>query len=437
MRRLYISIILTVMGSLFFISWGLDRLVASNTANNDVYEESNELQLYKQLLDGLTQQLNDNEVKQIEFIVDKFQNDYKIKVNIEAIINVALPKELVNQLSSPGGLFLASDNNSYLLKRINNHPTQLLQMHLPEEAAEDNSLDIILTLTLYLGVGLIVILWLLPLTRRLYLLNHLAIRIGEGHFSERVSKSRFSYIAMLENGFNRMAAQIEKLIADNKLLARSLSHDIRTPIACLRFGIEAAIDSQNISKKDQYLHRMEKEISRMEEMTSAFLEYAGLERQGFHLRPETLSVNELIKSVADNFQLIADKKNITLHCVGNNKPAVCKLDFHWCYRAIQNLVSNAIQYAESEVKISLQITKNDVEIIIEDDGKGISQTEREKIFQPFVKLDGESSREDGHFGLGLAIVAKVADWHNATVIIEDSVSYSGACFKLRFTLLPL
>ena len=58
-----------------------------------------------------------------------------------------------------------------------------------------------------------------------------------------------------------MASQIEKLVADNKILARSLSHDIRTPMACLRFGIEAALDSKNIDKKNSYLERMDTELN--------------------------------------------------------------------------------------------------------------------------------------------------------------------------------
>ncbi len=109
-------------------------------------------------------------------------------------------------------------------------------------------------------------------------------KIGEGQLSVRIKPSRFSYIKMLENSFNNMASKIEKLVADNKILARSLSHDIRTPIACLRFGLEAAIESDTLDKKNNYLARMDSELTNMEEMTSAFLEYASMERQVLHLK---------------------------------------------------------------------------------------------------------------------------------------------------------
>ena len=85
-----------------------------------------------------------------------------------------------------------------------------------------------------------------------------------------------------------MASQIEKLVADNKILARSLSHDIRTPIACLRFGLEAALDSKTLEKKDSYLTRMDSELTNMEDMTSAFLEYASMERHHRHQRIDKL-----------------------------------------------------------------------------------------------------------------------------------------------------
>ena len=81
-----------------------------------------------------------------------------------------------------------------------------------------------------------------------------------------------------------MAGKIENLVADNKILVRSLSHDIRTPMSCLRFGIEAALDSKSIDKKNSYLTRMDNELTLMEEMTSLFLDYASMERQALNLK---------------------------------------------------------------------------------------------------------------------------------------------------------
>ena len=229
-----------------------------------------------------------------------------------------------------------------------------------------------------------------------------------------------------------MATRIEKLVEDNKILARSISHDIRTPMSCLRFGVEAALDCDDLTKKNSYLSRMESELTRMEEMTTAFLEYAGMERQGFHLKTELINVNHLIELVANDCQSLAEQYNIKLSCQLSTEKSHYTLDFHWCYRATLNLVSNAIQHAETQVTLSVRKINQALSIEVEDDGKGIPQDKRDVIFSPFIKLDSTRSREQGHFGLGLAISAKVMAWHQGSIKADASNDLSGARFSLLF-----
>ena len=426
MKSLYASIIITVFGSLFFIGWGLDKLVADHT----VSEDSKEIIFYKQLVEGLSQQLNLLPAKDIPKETEKFRRFFQMDLTLKNADNIALPRTLSSKLSQSGGLLLASESGAYLLKSIDSDPQKILQLNLPPEPIRNQKLDLFLTLALYIGVGGVLILWSLPLTRRIYLLNAAAAKFGKGDLTVRVPKSRFSYITMLENSFNRMAAQIETLIADNKMLASSLSHDIRTPMACLRFGVDAALDATNIEKKDIYLSRMDNELTRMEDMTAAFLEFAGLERHGLHLKITSVKVNTLLDSITEDSQSLAEQHNIKLRAELPAQDIHCQLDFHWCYRAIQNLVSNAFQYAASEVLLTLKQKDHRVIITVEDDGPGIPEDKLKTVFSPFVKLEQNRSREQGHFGLGLAISAKVMDWHEGKICAEQSSFLSGACFTL-------
>jgi len=116
------------------------------------------------------------------------------------------------------------------------------------------------------------------------------------------------------------------------------------------------------------------------------------------------------------------------------QPFQYQLDCHWFYRALQNLLTNALQYADNTVNISLKKTPTHIEILIEDDGKGIAPNQREQIFDPFVKLDADRSREQGHFGLGLAICQKVVHWHKGTITAESATSLSGAGFRISLPL---
>lgn len=430
MRRLYISIVFAVLGSLFIISWGLDALVEEHAD----YEDSSDIVIYKKLIEGISQQLNLIPHNQLSSEVEKFNQYYQIDISLEQASNVALPESLSVQLSQTGGLLLASESNPYLLRKLNAHPDVLVQIHLPTDPIESQNVDIILTSILYLGVCSIIILWLFPLTRRLFILTSVAEKIGEGNLELRVSSSKYSYIRSFENSFNQMAAKIEKLVNDNQILARSLSHDIRTPMSCLRFGVEAALDAKSLEKKDIYINRMEAELTRMEDMTSAFLEYAGMERKAFNLKKETVDINDFLQNVTDELQSLAQQYNIALIYHKTSKPITALIDEYWCQRAIQNLVGNAVQYASKSVHISIVSNSNLLTINIEDDGKGIPENKLDVIFDPFVKLDTNRSRENGHFGLGLAICAKVMDWHQGEIFAKNSTQYGGASFSLSFPL---
>jgi len=427
MRRLFFSIIVAVLGSLFLIGWGLDNLVA----NHSEQQESSDIVIYKQIIEGINTQLARTNEENLSSLVKRIATDFSYEINIESSQNIALPQTLHEQLSLAGGLLLVSDNRPYLLRQIEKHPKWLIQLYLPQEQLEDNSVNLLLTAILYLGVCAMLVLWLLPLARRLFLLTKAAAQIGKGELNIRVKNSRLSYISPLEKSFNHMAGQIENLMEDNKILARSLSHDIRTPMSCLRFGVEAALDSNNIEKKNIYLMRMEEELTRMEDMTSAFLAYAGMERQGINLKLENIDVNQFIEAIIEDFQGLAQQYNVLLSAQLPVEPAKYTFDHHWMSRALQNLITNAVQYAKSKVTLSIKFNQNAIEIHIEDDGKGIDEDKLEMVFKPFIKLDTARSREQGHFGLGLAITAKVVSWHQGKIIAGHAKDLSGAGFIIH------
>jgi len=434
MRGLYLSIIFTVLGSLFFVGWGLDKLAEHAESSQENNQENQVTLLYRQLAQGLALQLNKLPEKALIEKVSQFQQQYKITTHLVLSNDIALPSTLLTQLEHNRGLLLASQSDQYLLRKLEQHPTYMLQLNFPLEQEENQPFHFMLTLALYIGICAIVILWVFPLSRRLFLLNNAAAKIGDGQLNVRITPSRFSYIKMLEKSFNNMASQIEKLVADNKILARSLSHDIRTPIACLRFGLEAAIDCKTLEKKDNYLTRMDGELTNMEEMTSAFLEYASMERQAFHLKKQTIDVNELINSAINDCQMLAKQKNMIVKLISTRSTINYSLDYHWFYRALINLISNAIGFASKQVLLNLSLNDKAMILTIEDDGKGIATDKLDVIFTPFVKLEAERSREQGHFGLGLAICVKVTDWHQGTITASNGEQLSGACFTLTFPI---
>jgi two-component system OmpR family sensor kinase len=105
---------------------------------------------------------------------------------------------------------------------------------------------------------------------------------------------------------------------------------------------------------------------------------------------------------------------------------------HWLSRCLQNLLQNACRYAKQQIAIELWQDGNDVCLRVRDDGEGINQIDAIRIFKPFVRLETQSSTMP-QFGLGLAIVTKVLEWHKATITLE-SIAPAGASFVIRFPL---
>ena len=427
MRRFYISIIAVVLGAIFIIGWGVDLLV-SESPN----ERQDEISIYGQSLDGFAAHLSKVPESKLPQAVIQLSRDFKLPLSLVNENSVALPSSLINQLSQQGGLYLASEQDSYLYKRIEGHDSALLHLQLP--VLEDHSnfnIDLMLTILLYIGVSIIIVLWTLPLTRRLHLLSNASAKFGEGDLSARMPQARFSYIQQLEDSFNAMADRIETLLMDNKVLARSLSHDIRTPVACLRFGIEAAMSADDVAKKDKYLSRMDSEVTRMEEMTNAFLEYAGMERQLGSVRLQSLDLVQWLDTLCNDLSHLANQQQVNLTFECDEAAVLCDVDSQWLYRAVQNLISNGIDYAEQQVICLLTRDESAIYIDIDDDGEGIAKEQQQAIFDPFVRLDSERSRESGHFGLGLAITAKIMDWHHGAVSARNDSSLGGARLRLQ------
>jgi signal transduction histidine kinase len=293
-----------------------------------------------------------------------------------------------------------------------------------------------MTLALYAGIVLMIFFWLLPLTTRLHKLTELAAAFGCGDLSKRVRLSNFSYIDGLEKSFNHMASRIETLVADNKILAGSLSHDLRTPLACLRFGVEAAMDTNQQTKKNNYLERVNVDLTRLEDMLEAFLEYASLEQTGINLVKRNINIHQLTLSVVDELQPLARDAKITLSIVMNiHAETTIYADNHWVYRALLNVLSNALEHANSRIIIDISSGDNNMIVIaVNDDGRGIHDIDKAVIFTPFSKGDESRNQNQQHYGLGLAIVSKVMEWHKGRIYADESTILPGACFAMHLPL---
>jgi len=277
----------------------------------------------------------------------------------------------------------------------------------------------------YFALVLLSLLWIYPLIKQLLALRAAAKSFGEGKLQQRITLSSLSYIRDIEIEFNQMAQRIEDLIGDVKLLSSAVSHDLRTPLARIRFGIDTLQEEDDPKLRRQFEQKISDNVDEMTSLVETLLSYARLDQ----------SMLEMNKTHCDFLALIencirtkaSDSTNITLIIPDNDYRVYA--DSAYLNILINNLVENALNYGKSQINIQLKAQSHAVVMIVEDDGEGVDSNNKMDILKPFVRGKHQQNQVKGH-GIGLAIVKRVIDWHKGSITIGDSESLGGAKFTI-------
>jgi signal transduction histidine kinase len=257
------------------------------------------------------------------------------------------------------------------------------------------------------------------LTQRLDELRMGVERWGEGDLSVRIQEGGSDELAFLAQRFNHAAERVETLLKSHKSLLANASHELRSPLARIRMGVELlAPDSspafqteirRNIAELDQLIDEIllasrldakESDVGTLEMLDLTGLAAEECARAGAELVP-----------AADGRPLLVD--------------GVAKL----LRRAIRNLLENARRYSSGPITVELAREGDLAVMRVRDHGPGVPPAERERIFEPFYRLAGASELHGG-VGLGLSLVRSITQRHHGTVHCEDQAG-GGACFVLR------
>lgn len=284
-------------------------------------------------------------------------------------------------------------------------------------------------LLLSLVILLPLILWLIPTWLSLKRLSKASELFGQGEFSCRATEVKGSNVKNYTHVFNTMAAKIEGLVNVNKSLVNAVSHELRTPLSRIEFDLEMARTSKSAQDREKLHDRIETSVDELKTLVSEMLIYAKFEQEKPTLNYEQVDINAWLHTNIDSW--LVDNKLISPQILSNHTIQLAFIDRYYMNRVVSNLVRNALKYAKNQVTIASSAQSNDHLIVIEDDGAGIPKSQREIIFDPFVRLDKSRNRESGGTGLGLAIVKQIMTWHNGDVTVEES-SLGGAKFTIRW-----
>ncbi|MBA4288765.1 MAG: two-component sensor histidine kinase [Pseudomonas sp.] len=279
-------------------------------------------------------------------------------------------------------------------------------------------------------IGIVLFFWVRPHWRDLEKLRLAAERFGDNDLSARIQLSKRSNIRDLAEHFNLMAARIEGLIANQRELTNAVSHELRTPIARLSFELDQLKQLPDASQNRELIADMYADLGELEEMVSELLTYASLERGATVIKRENIQAANWLDSVVGSVALEAEAAGVQL-LIGECRLDTVRIEPRFMARAVINLLRNAIRYAEQRVEVTLVRTGDCYEVQVNDDGPGVPVHGREKIFEPFSRLDASRDRRTGGFGLGLALVRRVSQSHGGQVDVGDS-PWGGASFRMTW-----
>ncbi|MHA0933731.1 two-component system sensor histidine kinase RstB [Enterobacter hormaechei subsp. xiangfangensis] len=286
-------------------------------------------------------------------------------------------------------------------------------------------LDLALLGFIAISLAFPVFIWMRPHWQDMLKLESAAQRFGEGHLTERIHFDSGSSFDRLGIAFNQMADNINALIASKKQLIDGIAHELRTPLVRLRYRLEM---SENLTgAESQALNR---DIGQLEALIEELLTYARLDRPQTELHLSTPDLPVWLQTHINDVQSVnPQRKLLTAITPG----AYGALDMRLMERVLDNLMNNAMRYSETTLRIGLDLQGSQAILCVEDDGPGIVPAEREKVFEPFVRLDPSRDRATGGCGLGLAIVRSIAQAMGGSVRCEAS-ELGGARFVFSWPI---
>ena len=264
--------------------------------------------------------------------------------------------------------------------------------------------------------------------RYLDALSETTTAIGNGEWQQRANTNVPQPIRDLAESVNAMAEQLERTFKDQQIAMGAIPHEIRSPIAKLRFAVDLSRKDQATELSQKNVERINRYVDELDRTVEATLQLV----RGHHLdlsQTESTTANDLLQ--------------LTQQTLSQHDSSAVRLEFRvgeheevqghsiLLAQAATNLVENALRYATAEVLVTINTSSDGSSIVVEDDGAGIPEASRDDVLSPFFRLDPSRTRGTGGVGLGLAISKNIASRHGGTLMVDESEA-GGARFTLHW-----
>lgn len=427
MARQFLGLYLLIVFTLAVVSWGQDRLLLAAYSNTDVADDR-PVQIAMSLL---ADRLHGEPEEKWRDVVAAVAARTGINMELFANGDIAGDATLATLKRGNIAYMVAASGDSWALRRLDDHYILAVKSVDPV-APRRGALEWSLTMLFYAIIALVLMIWIWPLTRDLRVLEKAASQFGNRNWAFNARIKPHSQIYPLAQTFRRMAARIDGLITSHKDMSNAVSHEIRTPLSRMQFEIELAQQAATVEEMQRSLIHVKTDIAAINDLVAATLSYAILERADVSLNINSHNFTTLIPAISES---VARDIRPDLHIgadVQSDATAV-RCDVHLMETVLKNLLYNATRYAKHSIRVTFAAHDGVNRLFIDDDGPGIPEADRQRVFESFVQLERVAGRKTG-FGLGLAIVKRAVEWHGGEVSVTES-PLGGARFSVTWPVM--
>ena len=245
----------------------------------------------------------------------------------------------------------------------------------------------------------------------------------------RIEENQVKELNQLSVSYNRMLERLSDAFEIQRQFTANAAHELRTPLALMQVQLDLYHSNghpDNDADTVQMIKMVTEQNDRLNKMVKTLLDMSELQTVG---RDDEIVLDALVDEVLEDLELLAEGKNIRL--IGKCKDITMVGSDILIYRLVYNLVENAIKYNHSggQVTVTADRKEKHVYLSVKDTGTGIPEELKERVFEPFFRVDKSRSRELGGVGLGLALVREIVRVHDGSITVKSNPS-GGTIFEV-------
>lgn len=271
----------------------------------------------------------------------------------------------------------------------------------------------------YASLFVVLTLWLRPLLRDLDQLAQAVNAFRKDYRAALPQLKKSSNLQSLAHDLEAMAEQIRRQIDTQKDLTNVLSHEMRTPLSRIKFSLALMTPQNNLTgQQKQELADINSDVHELEDLTKAMLDFAKLDHPDMAVEPQWLDGAEWLGAYHQKQQRLAQKTPIDSQIsIDNQAQGLLFADPYWLELALNNVWQNGLRFAKKTLHITLEISAGEARFLVADDGPGISPDQFNQVTRPFYQAPGKTQKG---FGLGLALVKRIAQLHGGDIEVRQS-----------------